>query len=927
MLDAWSLLLVSSLYLAVLFAVAHYGDRRADQGRSIINNPYIYALSLAVYCTGWTFYGSVGRAAAGGVAFLPIYLGPTLMAALWWFVLRKMLRITKAYGVTSIADFIGARYGKSGLLAGLVTVIAVVGTVPYLSLQLKAISASIAVILAYPELPQPGAVPGASFWGDLALYVTLLMAAFSILFGTRHIDATEHHQGLVAAIAFESVIKLVAFLAVGLFVTFGLYDGFGDIFSRAIAAGHGHLLTFSGTGTGYADWFAVVFLSGLAILFLPRQFQVAVLENINERHLNKAIWLLPLYLLLINLFVLPVALGGLLRFPGVGVDADTLVLTLPMAEGQRALTVLIYLGGLSAATAMVIVETVALSTMFCNDLLMPALLRVPWLRLNERADLSGLLLAIRRGAILAMLLLAYAYFKVVGASYSLATTGLVSFCAAAQFAPPILFGIYWKGATRSGALLGLLAGFGIWIYTLLLPALARSGWLAAEFIEAGPFGIAFLQPQALFGLAGLDPITHCLLWSMLANLALLIGWSLIARQSSYEQLQASLFVDVDRLAGGPHLWRGTARVADLRALLARYIGPDRAEQAFARHARARGLTLPADAEADPDLITLAERLLAGAIGAASGRVMIATVVKGASFGPDEVMAILDEASQRIEYSRQLEQQRAALEAAGEELRRANQRLTELDHMKDDFLSTVSHELRTPLTSIRSFSEILLDNPDLALAERSQFLGIVVKESERLTRLINDILDMSRIESGRMEWYLTECDPVMVIEDALAATSSLFHEKAITIERHMPAEGPTITADRDRLMQVVVNLLSNAAKFVERGQGRVRVVLTVQPDRLTVGVEDNGPGIPADQAEAVFEKFHQVGGNTTTKKPSGSGLGLTICRRIVEHFGGRIWAEPAAPHGAAFRFTLPLAATGAPAAEPPPVAEQPASRAS
>ena len=459
MLSSWVLLLVSSAYLGLLFAIAYFGDRRAEQGRSIINSPYVYTLSIAVYCTAWTFYGSVGRAAAGGVGFLPVYLGPTLMAALWWFVLRRMLRITKAYGITSIADFIASRYGKSALLGGLVTVIALVGIMPYISLQLKAVSTSVSVILDYPAT--------APFWRDLGLYVALLMAAFSILFGTRHIDATEHHQGMVAAIAFESVVKLIAFVTVGLFVTYGMYDGFGDIFAQAAAAGLGHLLTFEGAGLSYADWFALTCLSGLAILFLPRQFQVAVIENVNEDHLTKAVWLFPLYLLVINLFVLPIALGGLLRFPDGAVHGDSLVLALPMAENWQLLALFTYLGGLSAATAMVIVASVALSTMLCNDLIMPVLLRVRWLRLNERPDLSGLLLAIRRGSILGTLLLGYLYFKLVGESYALVTMGLVSFCAAAQFAPPILFGIYWKGATLRGALIGLSAGFLVWLYTLL----------------------------------------------------------------------------------------------------------------------------------------------------------------------------------------------------------------------------------------------------------------------------------------------------------------------------------------------------------------------------------------------------------------------------------------------------------------------------
>jgi signal transduction histidine kinase len=336
------------------------------------------------------------------------------------------------------------------------------------------------------------------------------------------------------------------------------------------------------------------------------------------------------------------------------------------------------------------------------------------------------------------------------------------------------------------------------------------------------------------------------------------------------------------------------------------VGAERAGQALARHARTRGLALAEGAQADADLVTFAERLLAGAIGAASARVMISTVVKSADFSPDEVMAILDEASQVIEYSRQLEQKSQALEITSEQLRRVNQRLTELDRLKDEFISTVSHELRTPLTSIRSFSEILLDNPELAVAQRNQFLEIVVKESERLTRLINDILDLSRIGSGQMEWHLSSCDPKEIIADALAATDGLFRAKQIRVEPELSPGLPRITVDRDRLMQVVINLLSNAAKFVQAGSGRVKVCLAAAGRDLEVSVQDNGPGIPPEQGQAVFERFHQLGSDPMTGKPAGSGLGLAICRQIIEHFGGRIWVEPATPRGAVFRFTLPIA---------------------
>src|SRR5687767_6751096 len=591
MLQGWVIVVTSFAYLGLLFAIAYYADQRADAGRSVIASPYIYSLSLAVYATAWTFYGSVGRAAENGVGFLPIYIGPTLMIALWWVVMRKILRISKQNRITSLADFIASRYGKSALLGGVVTVIAVIGILPYISLQLKAVSASFTTVA--------GAVPGL---GDTALWVALILAAFTILFGTRHIDTAEHHEGMVAAVAFESLVKLVAFVAVGAWVTWGLYAGFGDIFARVAAepALSPMLAPFGGVGGDYSSWIWLTMLSMLAIMFLPRQFQVTVIENKNEDHLRKAIWLFPLYMLAINVFVLPIAFGGMLHLPA-GADADAFVLTLPMSQKQELLALVVFIGGLSAATGMVIVETIALSTMVCNDLVMPVLLRLRALRLTERADLTGLLLGIRRGAIVTILLLGYLYFKLAGEAYALVSIGLVSFAAVAQFAPVVLGGIFWKGGTRAGALAGLSAGFAVWLYTLLLPALARSGWLPTGFIDEGPFGVALLKPLELFGLTQLDQITHAMIWSMLANIGAYVAVSLAGTPSADEHRQASLFVDVFRRpaeAGGAHIWRGTASAPELFNLLARFVGLRAAGEAFADYARERGVEHP---EAKPAL--------------------------------------------------------------------------------------------------------------------------------------------------------------------------------------------------------------------------------------------------------------------------------------------------------------------------------------
>jgi len=908
MLQGWVIVLVSFAYLGVLFGIAYFGDRRAARGRSIIANPYIYALSLAVYCTTWTFYGSVGRAASSGVGFLPVYLGPTLMVALWWYVLRKIIRISKAHRITSIADFVASRYGKSHFLGGLVTVIAVLGVIPYISLQLKAISSSFTILLHSPAIVMPAKAVARPFTQDTALYIAITLAAFTILFGTRHLDATERHEGLVAAIAFESLVKLFAFLAVGAFVTFGLYGGLGDLFERAHQAPElERLMTVS--GGGYGTWAFLTLVSMLSILFLPRQFQISVVENVDENHVRKAIWLFPLYLLLINVFVLPIALGGRLLLGSGGVDADTFVLTLPMAVRQEGLALFAYVGGLSAGTGMVIVETIALSTMVCNDLVMPLLLRWKWLRLDEWPDVSGVLLLVRRLAIAAILLFGYVYFRVAGEAYALVAIGLISFAAVAQFAPAILGGIYWRGGTRAGAGAGLLAGFAVWTYTLAAPSLAKSGWLPAGFLEEGLLGSDLLRPQQLFGLTGFDEISHCMFWSMLANVGLYVGVSLFGRRSVEETSQAALFVDVFRHTGAlepARLWRGSASVEDLLRLLGRFLGPERARETFLAHARRRGLREPGELPADADLVHFAETQLAGAVGSASARVMVASVVQEEPPGLEEVMDILDEASQVRAYSRELEQKSRELEAATAELRAANLRLQELDRMKDDFMSTVTHELRTPLTSIRSFSEILLDNLDLDLDERKRFLGIIVKETERLTRLINQTLDMAKIESGSAEWHAAELDVREIVLEAVDATSQLFRDRGVAVVRPAPGPWPRITADRDRLMQVLINLLSNAVRHCPPSHGRVEVRLGAADGQLRVEVQDNGPGIAPADHEKIFERFRQVG-DTLAGGPRGTGLGLAISRRIIEHFGGRLWVESDLGKGATFSFVLPLRA--------------------
>jgi Na+/proline symporter/nitrogen-specific signal transduction histidine kinase len=900
MLSSTIIFVSSAAYLSLLFAIAYWGDRRAEQGRSLLKNPIIYSLSIAVYCTTWTFYGSVGRAASTGVGFLPIYLGPTLTFLLGWFVIGKIMRISRKHRITSIADFVSSRYGKGHVLGGLVTVIAVVGIMPYISLQLKAVWISYTVIEAAHETAPVG------FWDDKALYVALMMAAFTIVFGTRHIDVTEQHEGMVTAIAFESVVKLIAFLAVGIFVSYGMYDGVSDIFTQA--SNHqdfSNLLTMT-----YAEgnWLSLGILSMMTAIFLPRQFQVVVVENTDENHLWHAVWMFPLYLLLINLFVLPIALGGLLYFKNGGVDADTFVLALPLAQGQPALALFVFIGGLSAATGMVIVATIALSTMICNDLVMPILLRYFKKTLERRSDMTMLLLMIRRTAIVMILLLGYLYYRVIGESYALVTIGLVSFAAAAQFAPVILGGIYWKGGTQRGAIAGLLSGFLIWGYTLVLPSFSLSGWLPISFVNAGPFGLALLKPYALFGLVETDHITHALFWSMIVNIGAYIAVSLFDNPSAIERIQATLFVEVDRQATlnqGAVFWGAQVPVDDLRKLSGRYIGEEAAALAFKEHAKRRNLNEDKWDQAEPFTVRFCERLLAGAIGSASARVLVASVVKGKGASLDEMLEILDEASHVIEYSHQLEQKSTALINATAELREANDRLLELDRLKDEFLSHVAHELRTPLTSIRGFTEILHDHPEIEHDQRQKFLGIMVEECQRLTRLINQVLDLARIESGRETWSIGEVEMRDIIKHGSETLAQECEKDAIHLNVSVPKYLSLVKGDKDKLTQVMINLISNAQKIYKGVGGQVDITLEDIGEYARVCVRDYGHGLHSDELNLVFEKFYQAR-QIGTGNPTGSGLGLAICQRIIQHLGGEIWVESEYGKGAAFYFTVPFA---------------------
>ncbi|TAD84630.1 MAG: histidine kinase [Bacteroidetes bacterium] len=886
-----TILMIGLVYLALLFGIATWAERRKLQGKSVINNGTVYALSLGVYCTAWTYYGSVGRAASSGIDFLSIYLGPTMMAAFFWPVLRKIIRISKVLQLTSLADFVSTRYGKNFSLAVMVTVFAAVGLIPYIALQIKSITHSVSALAQQQS--------GAGQQTVAIAVMAVVLMVFTMFYGARSVDTAEKHEGLVAVIAFESVVKLVAFLAVGIYVTYGLYNGFGDLFSKARQNPNIANLLLLKPGKGYFDWMAMLALSMFAILLLPRQFQVGVVENVHEKHVYKAIWMLPLYFLLINLFVLPIAVGGMLSF-GSSIEADSFVLALPLADGKLGLSVLTWLGGFAAATGMIVVETIALSIMISNNLIMPILLRLGRFQKPGQNQLQAIILWIRRGSIAVVLALALLYSFTTGESLSLVSIGLISFCAVAQFAPAVLGGIFWKGGNKNGAVAGLAAGFALWIYTLALPHL----WPQSSFVLAGLGGQAWLKPQALFYLEGFDPAAHALFWSLLVNVGLYVSVSMFSKANNQDRYHAEWFVDVFKHGANGNnslVWRGVASLADLTALLGNFIGTERSQNLMAAYANRHAIPLNHTQKADPRLVAFTERILGSTIGTASARIIVSTVAKEEELQNDALINILRENQQTIEVNKELRRQGQELQKTTRLLEVANTQLKQLDAQKDEFLYTVTHELRTPLTSIRALSEIVQDNPDLPHQQRQQYLEAIGNESERLSELITKVLLLERYETGRHRVNLAPVMLAQLIRHVVERMQPVATAKNITITCAIADWQALVQAEQQLITQVLYNLLGNAVKFAK---SNILVALHADYQEWQVSITDDGKGIDPALHQFIFDKFFQAHNQTLTK-PEGTGLGLAISKKIVALHGGSIYVSSKPQAGATFVFTLPI----------------------
>ncbi|MFV0293798.1 MAG: ATP-binding protein [Paracoccus sp. (in: a-proteobacteria)] len=868
-----ALVLAALIYVCVLFGVAWAADRAAVKGRtSWTDRPIVYTLSLSVYCTAWTFYGAVGNASRSGLEFVTIYLGPTVVLAGSWWGLRRLVRVARMHRVTSVADLISARFGKSNPLAALITLISLIAATPYLALQLQSITLSFAAFGPDDGLP-----------GQLDIWVAVGLAVFAILFGTRNLAADERHHGVVMAIAVEAVVKLVAFIALGVWVVWGLADGPADVITRiAVRAADPDA---AGWALRPDRWTAMIAVSAAAVLTLPRMFQVMVVEPADENSLNSAAWAFPAYLMAMSLFVLPIAVIGREMLPAEA-SPDLYVLHLPLSQKKDGMALLVFLGGLSSATSMVIISAIALSTMISNHWLVPLFLALRQIDPADArsADIRGPLLTSRRIAILAVIG-AGASYQAIGGGQALAAIGMVAFIGVAQLVPSMLGGLLWRGATRMGAYAGITAGSGIWLLLVFLPSL---GLVSAP--EFGP----------------VDPLAGAVLISLGLNVVLFILVSLITLPDPQERLQGLSFVHAvvpETAAAGLPRSDGAARSEALLALARRIWGGDEALHFFRAEADRQGKSgfLP---DVNAGFLSRLERRLAGAVGTATAHAMLTQVAGQRPTSMAELMAVAGEAQRAKERARQLEDDSDELARTARRLQEANDRLTALSVQKDAFLGQISHELRTPMTSVKAFSE-MLKLPDLSAEERDRFAGIIHEESSRLTRLLDDLLDLSVLESGRAQLSPEVVNLHDLISRAIEASSAAGRGTDLIINRDLPGEQIMVITDADRLLQVLINLIGNARKYCDSN----RPVLIIRTRRLAEGTQidimDNGSGIAPDKQELIFEKFSRL---NDPARAGGAGLGLAISREVMVALGGAITYLPG-HDGAAFRLDLPLRPPG------------------
>jgi len=807
--------------------------------------------------------------------------------------MRRVVTISKQYQVSSIADFISLRYGNDRSIGALVTVICVVAVVPYISLQLKAVSETFDILSASKE--------SASIVTDSTFYIAVLLAVFAALFGTQTADASRRRSGLMFTVAVESLLKLVFFIIIGVYATFYLFDGTSDLYNQVSALEDFEQLTTFSNMEASINWYFMIALSFFAIFLLPRQFHASVVENTDVNHLKKASWVFPLYLLLFNVFVIFIAWAGKLVL-SKDLNPDYYTLYLPLEHGHKVLGLMVFLGGLSSVISMVVISALALSTMISNNLIIPyGFLKV----LNKRNPVANVksIKKIRRVAIFILILGAYFFYINFNVQLSLFSIGLIAFVVIAQLAPAFFIGLFWNRGNAFAVKMGIFAGSIITFYTLALPFITDVFLQDSLFVEQGPAGITLLKPHMLFGLDFMPPVTHAFFWSMVFNLMFYLIFS-VARKGNYRErnyaelvVNASSYGDMQENA---FVWRGEAYVSEIRKALVKFLGDKRTTRALDIFYRKYGLD-PKEEKADARLVNFSEKLLTGSIGAASAKLVISSVVKEQPVTLPEVLKILEENKETISTNKQLQQQAYELQRLSNSLKIANQSLIEQDKQKDEFLDTVAHELKTPTASIRAASEILADNDDMPDALKQKFLNNIVADADRLGIIISNILDLEKLSSGREIMDKKPHQLNNTLTKAIDGTYQLALKKEIAITINC-VENLVLYYDEDRMLQVFTNLLSNSIKFVAAQGGSIVVNVIEQENDVLLSFSDNGKGVPQEDMKYIFDKFYQSN-NQTIRKPLGSGMGLAISKHIVDGHNGHIAIDKQFKDGARFYVTL------------------------
>ncbi|ASK28660.1 sodium:proline symporter [Chryseobacterium sp. T16E-39] len=889
--SSFALFIVVLLYLALLFLVAHLAEKK--KSKLWINNPYIYALSLAVYCTAWTYYGSIGVAATSGLNYLPIYVGPIIVIPAWIFINTRIVRISRINKISSLADFISLRYGNSRNFSAIITIVCLLAVIPYIGLQIKAISETFHLVTK--------TATSQNILTDNATFVVVLIALFSSYYGTRYVDASEKRLGIISAIALESFLKLFFIIILGLFVIYFAFDGFSDIYEKASKfEDFKQKNTFNGI-EGALNWMILCMISGTAICILPRQFHTAIVENRQEKHIKTAIWFFPLYLLIFTIFIFPIAWGGRLIFDGQNVNPEFYSILIPQHFDNSLITVLVFLGGLSSCISMIIISAITLSIMLSNNLIIPYGLLGKFKSESETQNTRNIT-NIRKISIFALIIMAFAFYKYFILKTSLDSVGLISFVVIAQLAPAFFGALFWRRGTYKGALIGLLAGLAICYFGLIIPQYYFSYNQELKGVLRDIYHIF-----DVFRIPYLSRIPEIFFWSLLTNTGLFTIISVSVKGNYRERNFAELYVDVDKYIQNHEnafIWRGTAYVSDIKNILERFLGKKKTEQAL----RIFNLKYNIDSQtetADSRFIKFSENLLAGRIGTASAKILIEGVTKEDKISLKEVLNILEESKENIILNKKLTEKSEELKQLSEELTVANESLMIKDRQKDDFLDSVAHELRTPITAIRSAGEILADDDDIPLDIKKEFLNNIITESDRLSEIINDILYLDKLEHGEIALNIRQNNINETYRKALNPLLHLIQQKDIHVKDVNLLTNHVFEYDEARLIQLFQNILGNALKFADE-KGTIQTEFSIREDRLIITIFNTGKTIPEEDLKMIFNKFYQSK-NQNILKQTGSGLGLAISKQIVEAHGGLIYAENSGS-GVTFTISLPESIT-------------------